>query len=106
MSCKSADEIKSLLKKDSIFIDSFVKTESILFLNPTDKYLVFNNISLKNYFLENTDRTVINCNTSYSRFTEEVNNYFDDFTIFNNIKYCTDIKILEIINKTSNLKIE
>lgn len=106
MSCKSADEIKNLFKKDSIFIDSFVKTESILFLNPINKYLVFNNISLKNYFLENTDRSVINCNTSYSRFTEEVNNYFDDFTIFNNIKYCTDIKILEIINKTSNLKIE
>ena len=49
---------------------------------------------------------VINCNTSYDRFIEDMENVYSEYSAFNNIGCCTDVRILEIIEKTKNIRIE
>jgi hypothetical protein len=98
--------IKEQLKQKPFHIHNFEDADDLLYYCFTDRYVIFDSIILKNYFINNTNRNVINCNSSYDKFTEEMEKYFDERTIFNNINFCNDVDILNIINKTNNLMID
>lgn len=103
------DNIKSLkenLKQNVIHIKNFSGVDGLLYYFSNNSYVVFDNISLKNYFINNTERCVINCNSSYDKFIDEMEKYYTEETIFNNINFCNDIDILNIVDKTNNLRLE
>ena len=103
------DNIKSLkedLKQNVIHIKNFSEVDGLLYYFSNSSYVVFDNISLKNYFINNTERCVINCNSSYDKFIDEMEKYYTEETIFNNINFCNDIDILNIVDKTNNLRLE
>ena len=103
------DNIKSLkenLKQNVIHIKDFSDVDGLLYYFSNNYYVVFDSISLKNYFINNTERCVINCNSSYDKFIDEIEKYYTEETIFNNINFCNDIDILNIVDKTNNLRLE
>lgn len=103
------DNIKSLkdnLKQNIIHIKNFSEVDGLLYYFSNNSYVVFDSISLKNYFINNTERCVINCNSSYDKFIDEMEKYYTEETIFNNINFCNDIDILNIVDKTNNLRLE
>lgn len=103
------DNIKSLkenLKQNVIHIKDFSDVDGLLYYFSNNSYVVFDSISLKNYFINNTERCVINCNSSYDKFIDEIEKYYTEETIFNNINFCNDIDILNIVDKTNNLRLE
>lgn len=103
------DNIKSLkenLKQNVIHIKDFSDVDGLLYYFSNNSYVVFDNISLKNYFINNTERCVINCNSSYDKFIDEMEKYYTEETIFNNINFCNDVDILNIVDKTNNLRLE
>lgn len=103
------DNIKSLkenLKRNVIHIKNFSDVDGLLYYFSNNSYVIFDTISLKNYFINNTERCVINCNSSYDKFIDEMEKYYSEETIFNNINFCNDIDILNIVDKTNNLRLE
>lgn len=103
------DDIKTLkenLKQNVIHIKNFSDVDCLLYYFSNNSYVIFDSISLKNYFINNTKRGVINCNSSYDKFIDEMENYYTKETIFNNINFCNDIDILNIVDKTNNLRLE
>ena len=103
------DNIKSLkenLKQNVIHIKNFSEVDGLLYYFSNNSYVVFDSISLKNYFINNTERCVINCNSSYDKFLDEMEKYYTEETIFNNINFCNDVDILNIVDKTNNLRLE
>lgn len=103
------DNIKSLkenLKQNVIHIKDFSDVDGLLYYFSNNSYVVFDSISLKNYFINNTERCVINCNSSYDKFIDEMEKYYSEETIFNNINFCNDVDILNIVDKTNNLRLE
>jgi hypothetical protein len=103
------DNIKSLkenLKQNVIHIKDFSEVDGLLYYFSNNSYVVFDSISLKNYFINNTERCVINCNSSYDKFIDEMEKYYTEETIFNNINFCNDVDILNIVDKTNNLRLE
>jgi len=102
-------DIKNQLKEKTIKICDFNQADSLLFetenLNLNRTYIVFESSSLKQYFLDHTTNTIINTNSSYDRFCEDMINYNKNI-IFNNINYCNDIDILNIIIKTNNILLD
>jgi hypothetical protein len=103
------DNIKSLkenLKQNVIHIKDFSEVDGLLYYFSNNSYVIFDNITLKNYFINNTERCVINCNSSYDKFIDEMEKYYTEETIFNNINFCNDIDILNIVDKTNNLRLE
>lgn len=103
------DNTKSLkenLKQNVIHIKNFSDVDGLLYYFSNNSYVVFDSISLKNYFINNTERCVINCNSSYDKFIDEMEKYYTEETIFNNINFCNDIDILNIVDKTNNLRLE
>ena len=103
------DNIKSLkenLKQNVIHIKDFSEVDGLLYYFSNNSYVIFDKISLKNYFINNTERCVINCNSSYDKFIDEMEKYYTEETIFNNINFCNDIDILNIVDKTNNLRLE
>ena len=103
------DNIKSLkedLKQNVIHIKNFSEVDGLLYYFSNNSYVVFDNISLKNYFINNTERCVINCNSSYDKFIDEMEKYYTEETIFSNINFCNDVDILNIVDKTNNLRLE
>lgn len=103
------DNIKALkenLKQNVIHIKNFSEVDGLLYYFSNNSYVVFDSISLKNYFINNTERCVINCNSSYDKFIDEMEKYYTEETIFNNINFCNDIDILNIVDKTNNLILE
>ena len=103
------DNIKSLkdnLKQNVIHIKNFSEVDGLLYYFSNNSYVVFDSISLKNYFINNTERCVINCNSSYDKFIDEMEKYYTEETIFNNINFCNDVDILNIVDKTNNLRLE
>lgn len=103
------DNIKSLkenLKQNVIHIKNFSDVDGLLYYFSNNSYVIFDSVSLKNYFINNTERCVINCNSSYDKFIDEMEKYYTEETIFNNINFCNDIDILNIVDKTNNLRLE
>lgn len=103
------DNIKSLkenLKQNVIRIKNFSDVDGLLYYFSNNSYVIFDSVSLKNYFINNTERCVINCNSSYDKFIDEMEKYYTEETIFNNINFCNDISILNIVDKTNNLRLE
>lgn len=103
------DNIKTLkenLKQNVIHIKNFSEVDGLLYYFSNNSYVVFDSISLKNYFINNTERCVINCNSSYDKFIDEMEKYYTEETIFNNINFCNDVDILNIVDKTNNLRLE
>lgn len=103
------DNIKSLkekLKQNVIRIKNFSEVDGLLYYFSNNSYVIFDSVSLKNYFINNTERCVINCNSSYDKFIDEMEKYYTEETIFNNINFCNDIAILNIVDKTNNLRLE
>lgn len=103
------DNIKSLkenLKQNVIHIKDFSDVDGLLYYFSNNSYVIFDSISLKNYFINNTERCVINCNSSYDKFIDEMEKYYSEETIFNNINFCNDVDILNIVDKTNNLRLE
>jgi hypothetical protein len=103
------DNIKSLkedLKQNVIHIKDFSEVDGLLYYFSNNSYVIFDSISLKNYFINNTERCVINCNSSYDKFIDEMEKYYSEETIFNNINFCNDVDILNIVDKTNNLRLE
>lgn len=103
------DNIKSLkenLKQNVIHIKNFSEVDGLLYYFSNNSYVIFDSISLKNYFINNTTRCVINCNSSYDKFIDEMEKYYTEETVFNNINFCNDIDILNIVDKTNNLRLE
>lgn len=103
------DNIKLLkedLKQNVIHIKNFSEVDGLLYYFSNNSYVIFDSISLKNYFINNTERCVINCNSSYDKFIDEMEKYYTEETIFNNINFCNDVDILNIVDKTNNLRLE
>jgi hypothetical protein len=103
------DNIKSLkenLKQNVIHIKNFSEVDGLLYYFSNNSYVIFDSISLKNYFINNTERCVINCNSSYDKFIDEMEKYYSEETVFNNINFCNDVDILNIVDKTNNLRLE
>ena len=100
------DCLKNNIKQNVVHLYTFEDVDDLLYWSTIDKYVIFDNVMLKNYFVNSTKRMVINCNSSYEKFVDEMERYFDENTIFNNVNFCNDIGILNIIDKTNNLKID
>lgn len=103
------DNIKILkedLKQNVIHIKDFNEVDYLLYHFSKNSYITFDSVVLKNYFINNTNRCIINCNSSYDKFIDEMEKYYSEETIFNNINFCNDIDILNIIDKTNNLRFE
>ena len=100
------DSLKERLKQNVIHLYTFNDVDDLLYYCINDKYVIFDSIILKNYFVNNTSRSIINCNSSYDKFIDQMEKYFDETTIFNNVNFCNDVDILNIIDKTNNLRIE
>jgi hypothetical protein len=97
-------ELKNNMKQNVIRLKSFDDADGLLYCYIEGKCIEFDSIILKNYFINNTQRPIINCNSSYDKFLEEMEN-FSEISIFNNVNACNDFTILDIVNKTNNLKI-
>lgn len=100
------DCLKNHIKQNVVHLHTFEDVDDLLYWSTIDKYVIFDSVMLKNYFVNSTKRMVINCNSSYEKFVDEMERYFDENTIFNNVNFCNDIGILNIIDKTNNLKID
>lgn len=100
------NSLKDRLKQNVIHLYTFDDVDDLLYYCINDKYVIFNSIILKNYFINSTSRVVINCNSSYDKFVDEMEKYFDETTIFNNVNFCNDVNILSIIDKTNNLRLD
>lgn len=100
------NSLKDRLKQNVIHLYTFDDVDDLLYYCINDKYVIFDSIILKNYFINSTSRVVINCNSSYDKFVDEMEKYFDETTIFNNVNSCNDINILSIIDKTNNLRLD
>ena len=100
------NSLKDRLKQNVIHLYTFDDVDDLLYYCVNDKYVIFDSIILKNYFINSTSRVVINCNSSYDKFVEEMEKYFDETTIFNNVNFCNDVSILSIIDKTNNLRLD
>lgn len=98
--------LKDRLKQNVIHLYTFDDVDDLLYYCINDKYVIFDSIILKNYFINSTSRVVINCNSSYDKFVDEMEKYFDETTIFNNVNFCNDVNILSIIDKTNNLRLD
>lgn len=101
--------IKVELQKNVIHVNSFEQVDILLLrVSGEDlgrKYIVFESHALKNYFLENSPKTIINCNSSFERFCDDMALYGKDI-IFNNLNYCNDFDILNILRNTNNILIQ
>lgn len=106
MMLDNIETLKEDLKQNVIHIKNFSEVDGLLYYFSNNSYVVFDSISLKNYFINNTERCVINCNSSYDKFIDEMEKYYTEETIFNNINFCNDIDILNIVDKTNNLRLE
>lgn len=100
------NSLKTRLKQNVIHLYTFDDVDDLLYYCINDKYVIFDSIILKNYFINSTTRVVINCNSSYDKFVDEMEKYFDETTIFNNVNFCNDVNILNIIDKTNNLRLD
>ena len=100
------NSLKDRLKQNVIHLYTFDDVDDLLYYCINDKYVIFDSIILKNYFINSTSRVVINCNSSYDKFVDEMEKYFDETTIFNNVNFCNDVNILSIIDKTNNLRLD
>lgn len=100
------NSFKDRLKQNVIHLYTFDDVDDLLYYCINDKYVIFDSIILKNYFINSTSRVVINCNSSYDKFVDEMEKYFDETTIFNNVNSCNDVNILSIIDKTNNLRLD
>lgn len=100
------NSLKDRLKQNVIHLYTFDDVDDLLYYCVNDKYVIFDSIILKNYFINSTTRVVINCNSSYDKFVDEMEKYFDETTIFNNVNFCNDVNILSIIDKTNNLRLD
>ena len=100
------NNLKDRLKQNVIHLYTFDDVDDLLYYCVNDKYVIFDSIILKNYFINSTSRVVINCNSSYDKFVDEMEKYFDETTIFNNVNFCNDVNILSIIDKTNNLRLD
>ena len=100
------NSLKDRLKQNVIHLYTFDDVDDLLYYCINDKYVIFDSIILKNYFINSTSRVVINCNSSYDKFVDEMEKYFDETTIFNNVNFCDDVNILSIIDKTNNLRLD
>ena len=100
------NSLKDRLKQNVIHLYTFDDVDDLLYYCVNDKYVIFDSIILKNYFINSTTRVVINCNSSYDKFVDEMEKYFDETTIFNNVNSCNDVNILSIIDKTNNLRLD
>lgn len=100
------NSLKDRLKQNVIHLYTFDDVDDLLYYCVNNKYVIFDSIILKNYFINSTSRVVINCNSSYDKFVDEMEKYFDETTIFNNVNFCNDVNILSIIDKTNNLRLD
>lgn len=100
------NSLKDRLKQNVIHLYTFDDVDDLLYYCINDKYVIFDSIILKNYFINSTTRVVINCNSSYDKFVDDMEKYFDETTIFNNVNFCNDVNILSIIDKTNNLRLD
>ena len=98
--------IKAELYKNKTHIVSFNDVDFFL-LKPIHHRLLieFDSSVVKNYFINQVKDRIINCNSSYNRFYDEMEKYFDSESIFNNIGLCNDIDILSLIRNTNNIMI-
>lgn len=97
--------IKNQLKRNVIKLKNYDEVDSFLLMDYKDKYVIFDNVQVKNYLLNSLDN-IINCNSSYDKFANEMNSYYNSKTVFANIKNCNDFTILSLINNTNNIKID
>ena len=100
------NSLKERLKQNVIHLYTFDVLDDLLYYCINDKYVIFDSIILKNYFINSTSRVVINGNSSYDKLVDEMEKYFDETTIFNNVNFCSDVNILSIIDKTNNLRLD
>lgn len=98
-------EIKNQIKRNVIKINDYEDVDSFLLTEQNDKYIIFDKIQVKNYLLNSLDN-VINCNSSYEKFVNEMNEYYTPKTVFANVKNCNDFAILNLINNTNNIKVD
>ena len=103
---KDIQEIKKELSKNKVHILSFDDVDFFLLKIPHHRLLIeFDNSVVKNYFVNNIRDRIINCNSSYNRFYGEMESYFSQDTIFNNLELCNDRDILTLIRNTNNIMI-
>lgn len=103
---KDIQKIKEELSKNKVHILSFDDVDFFLLKMPHHRLLIeFDNSVVKNYFVNNIRDRIINCNSSYNRFYGEMESYFSQDTIFNNLELCNDLDILTLIRNTNNIMI-
>lgn len=106
MSADPVDIIKEELKKKSVHMNSFEQVDFLLFKisdeEPKRLFITFEDSILKNYFLENVPYIVINCNSSYERFCNDMM-CSNQVMVFNNLNHCNDFDILNILKDTNSL---
>lgn len=105
-------ELSKFVKEEFIKNDLFEHGEYVNTLEDADRMvdkvsigeyvnITFRSSSLKDYFLDSLygvrpDINVINCNCTVDRFNE---NEFGGLLIFNNIKKCGHLEIIEMVKK-------
>lgn len=91
--------IKNHLFDESVYISTTDEADDLVSDVSYGRYvnIVFKNSSIKEYFIDklNThrpDANIINCNCTIDKFYE---NNFDGLLVFNNIKKCKHLQIIE-----------
>ena len=100
------DFVKQVFMESCLFVSDIYQAEclakalkmqrcNIIFKTSSIKLAFFNKLKLYHPYIK-----IISCDSSKSRFFEDLENYNGDITIFDGINYCKDF---DIFNKINNL---
>lgn len=99
------DAYKVTIAGPKVYIGDFAEAD-ILIRRLECKFericIEFGNEPLKSYFIHNWPYPVINCNASLSRFSEDINTIYNEKTIFNNLNFCNELDIFNIVYNLNN----
>lgn len=95
--------LKNDLFEDRVSVDTLEAADDVVYRVSAGERMsiMFRSSSLKDYFFDSLysvrpDLNIVNCNCTVDRFNE---NTFDGLLVFNNVKRCGHLQIIEMVKK-------